>query len=183
MVCIDAANWNPSLNQSGIRIDWREFKILMEQMFTTVDLHYYDGLITDRWYRKNRPDCTKKQLVVAKKNQKNFFNKLKEFGYRVVSKPIAAVFDKQSQEYKYKCNFDVEVAVDVMDRLDQFDVLVLGSGDGDFVALVKHLKSKLKETYGIAAEGRFSSKLKEIVSYYDYLNNLLFWVQGLKQKK
>lgn len=170
------------MNQSGIRIDWWEFKVLMEQMFTTVELFYYDGLITDRWYKKNRSNCSKQQIAVAKKNQKSYYGKLKEFGYHVVTKPIAAQFDTQRQEYKYKCNFDVEIAVDVMDRLDKFDVLVLGSGDGDFVALVKRLKSKLKETYGIAAEGRFSSKLKETVSYYDYLNNLLFYVQSLRQK-
>jgi len=155
----------------------------MEQMFTSVDLHYYDGLITDRWYRKNRPHCTKEQIVAAKKNQKNFFDKLKKFGYRVVTKPIASVFEVENRDYKYKCNFDVEIAVDVMDKLADFDVLVLGSGDGDFVALVKRLKTKLKETYAIAVEGRLSSALKEAVTYYDYLNNLLFYVKDLRQKK
>ena len=44
-----------------------------------------------------------------------------------------------------KCNFDVEITVDAIRRMDEYDTLVLMSGDADFVALSRFLKAKEKK--------------------------------------
>lgn len=44
-----------------------------------------------------------------------------------------------------KCNFDVEISVDSIRRMDTYDTLVLFSGDADFVSLINYLKKKAKK--------------------------------------
>jgi uncharacterized LabA/DUF88 family protein len=44
-----------------------------------------------------------------------------------------------------KCNFDGEIAMDVLDKPDAFDTVLLFFEDGDFKALVWHFKKKGKE--------------------------------------
>jgi uncharacterized LabA/DUF88 family protein len=181
-VCVDAANYRKYLSENNIRLDWYEFKCLIESMYKRVQLVYYDGTITRSWYRHMYRKSTDEEFRSAKKNQESFFKKLPQFGYKIVTKPIEKIYQAETGDYKYKCNFDVEITMDVFENLSDFDVLVLCSGDGDFINLVKRLKRKyLKEVHAIAVEGRFNSKLKETVTSYDYLNNLLVYVQKLKQ--
>jgi uncharacterized LabA/DUF88 family protein len=184
LVCVDAANYRKYLSDNNIRIDWLEFRQLMESLYTEVMLFYYDGTITRSWFKHKHPDSTDAQLSKAKKKQKRFFQKLRELNYQVVQKPIAQIYRAETNDYDYKCNFDVEITMDVMENLEKFDVFVLCSGDGDFINLAKRLKRKYhKEIHVSAVEGRFNSHLKETVTSYDYLNNLLVWVQKLRQVK
>jgi len=183
-VCVDAANYRKYLSDNKIRIDWYEFKCLMESMYKEIQLIYYDGTITRSWFRHMYSESSDDDFESSKENQNKFFKKLQEFGYKVVTKPIAKIYRTETNDYNYKCNFDVEITMDVFENLDSFDVLVLCSGDGDFINLVKRLKRKyLREVHAIAVEGRFNSKLKKTVNSFDYLNNLLVYVQKLKQQK
>lgn len=42
--------------------------------------------------------------------------------------------------YVYKCNFDVEIAVDALRLLDKYDTFAIFTSDRDFISLIKHLK-------------------------------------------
>jgi len=46
---------------------------------------------------------------------------------------------------KRKADWDVGLTVDAMNQLHNFDTLVLGSADGDYVPLVNHVRSQGKE--------------------------------------
>jgi len=48
-----------------------------------------------------------------------------------------------------KCNFDVEIAVDAIDQVSNYEIFVLASGDGDFIRLVKYLRGLGKEVHVI----------------------------------
>ena len=56
-----------------------------------------------------------------------------------------------------KCNFDVEISVDVLKNLDNYDTLCLLSGDADFVYLNMHLHMKSKKVILINFELRNST--------------------------
>lgn len=47
--------------------------------------------------------------------------------------------------YIYKCNFDVEIAVDALRLVTCYDTFVLFSSDRDFVVLLNHLKKSGKK--------------------------------------
>jgi uncharacterized LabA/DUF88 family protein len=67
-----------------------------------------------------------------------------------------------------KCDFDVEIARDVLNMTDDYDTLLLFSGDGDYFALTEDLIKKGKKVILVFAEGH---KGKE----YDTISDSLFF--------
>ncbi len=66
--------------------------------------------------------------------QHNFMRALSHLGYRVVSKPI-----RRMPDGSIKGNMDLEFAIDAITLGRAVDVVVLVTGDGDFVRLVEAL--------------------------------------------
>lgn len=62
-----------------------------------------------------------------------------------------------------KADWDVGIAVDAIKMASKLDVVVLASGDGDFIPLVEHLKSLGCQVETIAFGRSTSGKLKETV--------------------
>lgn len=62
-----------------------------------------------------------------------------------------------------KCNFDVEIAVDAIRLLGQYDTLALFSSDADFVALARHLQKQGKKIVLIKG-GNITRNLREAVN-------------------
>jgi len=66
--------------------------------------------------------------------QHNFMRALSHLGYRVVSKPI-----RRMPDGSIKGNTDLEFAIDALTLGRVLDVVVLVTGDGDFIRLVEAL--------------------------------------------
>ncbi|MBM3253961.1 MAG: NYN domain-containing protein, partial [Candidatus Omnitrophica bacterium] len=98
-------------------------------------------------------------FIQYKEEREAFFKMLKKVGYIVKSKPVSSVYDSTSGDYKRKCNFDVEVSIIALDKLPEYKELVLCSGDGDFVKLLKYIKGKFKKTTVIAHRHRLNWEL------------------------
>jgi uncharacterized LabA/DUF88 family protein len=80
--------------------------------------------------------------------QKQFQNILRAIGFQVKLKPYILRADGSA-----KGDWDVGIALDVMDYASRADVVVLASGDGDFDLLVHKIREKysvLVEVYGVA---------------------------------
>ncbi len=65
-----------------------------------------------------------------------------------------------------KADWDVGIVIDAIRTSDSCDVVVLCSGDGDFIPLVEFLKNKGKRIEVIAFGRTTSSKLKESVDEF-----------------
>jgi uncharacterized LabA/DUF88 family protein/regulator of replication initiation timing len=65
-------------------------------------------------------------------DQSNFILLLEHCGYEVHSKYLRTRYDGSA-----KGDWDMEIAIDIISMIGQLDVVILVSGDGDFVALVK----------------------------------------------
>ena len=79
--------------------------------------------------------------------QRQFQNILRAIGFQVRLKPYIQRADGSS-----KGDWDVGIAVDMMELAAESDVMVLASGDGDFDVLVEKIKSKYAtpvEVYGV----------------------------------
>jgi uncharacterized LabA/DUF88 family protein len=70
-------------------------------------------------------------------NQRKFIDFLRANGYKVVSKDI-----HKYEGGRIKANLDIEIAVDILLLSENLDVVVLISGDGDFVRLLEAVQSK-----------------------------------------
>src|SRR5687768_2651020 len=70
-------------------------------------------------------------------NQRKFIDFLRSNGYKVICKDI-----HKYEGGRIKANLDIEIAVDIMLLSENLDVVVLVSGDGDFVRLVEAIQMK-----------------------------------------
>ncbi|RMF74716.1 MAG: NYN domain-containing protein [Acidobacteria bacterium] len=85
-------------------------------------------------------------VVEAKEiDQSAFIHLLQMKAYEVKRKPLRVRADRTA-----KGNWDLEMALDAMSSADNLDVVVLATGDGDFVPLVRQLKMRgvRVEVYG-----------------------------------
>lgn len=81
--------------------------------------------------------------------QKKFQDALKHIGFTVKLKPYI-----QRSDGSAKGDWDVGIAIDVMDIAREVDAVILLSGDGDFDLLLKKISSSYQvstEVYGVPA--------------------------------
>ncbi|WP_299205557.1 NYN domain-containing protein [uncultured Amphritea sp.] len=76
-------------------------------------------------------------------SQLKFQNALKHIGFSVKLKPYI-----QRSDGSAKGDWDVGIAIDVMDSAPEVDTIILLSGDGDFDLLLERIKRK----YGVKAQ-------------------------------
>jgi len=69
--------------------------------------------------------------------EKGFFDALRKIGIDIKTKELQTF-----PSGKQKGNMDMEIAIDAMSMAPKLDVVILGSGDGDFSVLANYLKSQ-----------------------------------------
>ena len=87
-----------------------------------------------------------------------FLTFLKYNGYRLVTKLVKKISISATTHLR-KANFDVEIAVDAVDWLKNYDTLVLFSGYSDFAYLLRYLKRRDKKILVISERGHVSNEL------------------------
>ncbi len=142
LVAIDAANLESSVKSLGWWIDY----IKLRDLFKDTDL------IEIRNY------CVHHNTD----NQNKFFTFLKKNNFTLITKPLKIIKleDIERGDIR-KANFDVEIAVDVMEMIDRFDTLVLFSGDSDFDYLLRKLRIKNKNVLVVSSRYHVSKELIE----------------------
>jgi uncharacterized LabA/DUF88 family protein len=76
-----------------------------------------------------------------KMRTENYHSMLREFGYKVIVKKVKWYRDEFENVFG-KANADLDMAVDTLSQSDRLDSVLLCTGDGDFVQVVKTLQSK-----------------------------------------
>ncbi len=59
-----------------------------------------------------------------------------------------------------KGNMDVEMAIDAVSTISQYDIAVLFTGDSDFLALVKYIRACGKKVYIFSSANNVSTELR-----------------------
>ena len=120
-IFIDEANIFYAQKELGWKIDWKKFADLLRQNFNLKILRYYLGM-----------PLSGEQKIRNLKIKKI----LESFGYAVISKPLKKIYlDGKKKKFRYKCNFDVEIALDVASFIKNLDMVIIVSNDSDFLAL------------------------------------------------
>ncbi|MDH4228001.1 MAG: NYN domain-containing protein [Deltaproteobacteria bacterium] len=71
----------------------------------------------------------------------NFHSALRDFGFKVIEKKVSWYIDESGTKYG-KANADLDMAVDALLQSENLDKVMLVTGDGDFVQVVKALQNK-----------------------------------------
>lgn len=83
--------------------------------------------------------------------------------------------------YIPKCNFDVEICVDAIRLLDQYDTFCIFSSDADFARLIEYLRKKNKKVILIKS-GFVQHNLKRAVDLVISAQDIKPYIAFIKQK-
>ncbi len=108
-------------------------------------------------------------------DEKNFFKALQEQGFRTESKQLQIFAGGHK-----KADWDVGISVDAIKMSKQLDVVILVTGDGDFLPLVEYLQYHGVLVEIIAFQKTTSSKLMEQADdFFDLSSNMKkFLIKG-----
>jgi uncharacterized LabA/DUF88 family protein len=94
--------------------------------------------------------------------REEFFKVLENMGYEIKAKDIQIFVDGSK-----KGDWDIGIAMDMIEMAPRLDTLVLISGDGDFIPLVEHLQRAMGCRVEVIAFGKSASgKLKEAANSF-----------------
>lgn len=100
-------------------------------------------------------------------SHRNFFWFLsKALKIKLITKPLKEYADHSADHPHRKANFDVELAVDAVFNLNNYDTLLLFSGDCDFEYLLKFLRGHNKTTIVFSRSGHIAKELIPACNYY-----------------
>lgn len=94
-------------------------------------------------------------------DESSFFDALEKIGFDVKAKPLQIFYGGNK-----KGDWDIGIAMDIVRMASKLDVVILLSGDGDFVDLVEYAKAAGCRTEAAAFGRSSSSKLKEEVDEF-----------------
>jgi len=116
-------------------------------------------------------------LLISRHLQRvRFYRKLEKFGYKLCLKPVK-LYHQEDGSTRRKANCDVDMAFDLMKRQDEFVRAIVLSGDGDFLPVLKHLRSTGKEVVVLGRSRRTAKEIKQFAGNnfrdFEYLRQRL----------
>ncbi len=182
---IDASNLFYGGEKSlGWKIDYRKLLQYMKDKYGVLKVFYFGGVETHDFaydylanttvpidqlekYLKRLIDASGKtfneaQLLLLDRHLQRirFYKKLEQFGYSLILKPVK-LYEQEDGTTRRKANCDVEMAFYVMKEQNNFDQILVLSGDGDFLPLLKHLREERKKVIVLARGLRTAREIRQ----------------------
>lgn len=127
----------------------------------TVPLKNVETRLVDFINKEGKKLDEAKFLLLSRHLQRiRFYLKLQKFGYKLFLKPVKTYFQDDGTTQR-KANCDVEMAFYLMKEKDSFDRVVVLSGDGDFLPLLRYLKEIGKEVIVLARGPRTAREIRQ----------------------
>ena len=153
-VYIDGANMFYAQKHLGWFINWKKLQKLLKNKFDVLEFRYYTGI-------KNNDPRMKKYIAY-----------LRHIDFKTITKPLKVIKDKEGSVF-YKSNCDIEIAVDVLLDVNNYDIAVILSGDSDFTYLVTILQKQFqKKVWIVSSKRTMSWEMKLSADTYIFLENL-----------
>jgi uncharacterized LabA/DUF88 family protein len=105
-------------------------------------------------------------------DQRGFRDALISLGYTVRTKFLKEYYDDSSGRYSQKANLDIEIVIDMFNTVEQYNHVILFSGDGDFERAVELLRSKNTHITVVSTEGMIARELRNVTDKYMDLNEI-----------
>lgn len=148
------------------------------QMDDTVPLKKLQNHLNDFLKRESKKLNEAELLLIGRHLQRvKFYFKLNEFGYSLFLKPVK-LYEQEDGTTKRKANCDVDMAFHLMKEKENFDRVIVLSGDGDFLPVLKYLKNQAeKEVILLGRGARTAKEIKQFAGSnfrdFEYLRELL----------
>ncbi|MCX6784095.1 MAG: NYN domain-containing protein [candidate division WWE3 bacterium] len=182
---IDASNLFYGGEKSlGWKIDYLKLLKYLKDKYNVSQIYYFGGVETYeykhdylRHYTVPLTDLEKdlvgfikkegkhldeaKLLLISKHLQRiRFYLKLQKFGYKLFLKPVKTYHSDDGSTQR-KANCDVEMAFYLMKEKDDYKRVLVLSGDGDFLPVLKYLREQKKEVIILARGPRTAREIRQ----------------------
>ncbi|OGK15360.1 hypothetical protein A2774_03455 [Candidatus Roizmanbacteria bacterium RIFCSPHIGHO2_01_FULL_39_12c] len=158
---IDNANWFYPQKELRWRISFTKLKQFLLRNYRLSLLKIYAGTPLDY---KNQRSFAKFVKVVQKE------------GYIIETKPLKKIWiNKNKKIFEYKCNFDVEIALDVARNIKDLDLVIIGSGDSDFVPVRQFTKEYKKNFIVLCFEKGVAWEIRK--GYHIFLEQIRNFIE------
>jgi uncharacterized LabA/DUF88 family protein len=168
---IDSQNLNLGVQKIGWKMDWRKFRLWLEEKYGVTHAFMFIGYMLEN---------------------ESLYELMHEHGYLIVLKPTLEIkapaevlTDEQIAEkiknpptplpegevekpkMIVKGNIDADLVLYAMKELPNYDKALIVSGDGDFLSLIEYLALEKKLLKVLAPNRRYSTLLKEFDEYIE----------------
>lgn len=152
-IFIDASNLWEAQKAKGKMLDYSKIVQCIREKFTgsSIKVFYYTAY----------PAAGTRDYDTAGKHR--FYTYLKKgLGFVVRKKELKriSIVDEHGESFQEKGNMDVEMTIDVMHHLKNYDSAVFFTGDSDFLALVTYLRNGGKKVYIFSSKNNVSQELR-----------------------
>lgn len=147
--------------RTAVYIDWANVYGWTKSLKRTVDpkklfkyLHGYKDIKEIKFYYGTDQNPKSKQFIKSVKN----------VGFKLITKPVKHILIAQvngKEIYKRKCDFDMEISLDIHSDLDKYESFIFFTGDGDFEPLYRMLSGIHKQVIVIYAHGHLGREVWE----------------------
>jgi len=203
-VFIDASNlFYGGVKSLGWKIDYQKLLNYLKEKYKISKAFYYAGIeiynfpysvldeepidlgkllefLKEKLKRESN-QLNEAQIILLERNiqRAKFYLKLKEFEYILRLKPTK-IYKETDGTTKKKANCDVDMTFDIMKMIDEFDEVIILSGDGDFAILLKYLMGKQKKITVLARSERTAKEIRQLVGgdfrdFYKIRNKIEFF--------
>lgn len=157
---IDGQNLHLGTQDSGWNIDYKKLRVYLKDKYNIVEAHYFLGFVSEK--------------------EQDLYTNLQKAGFILDFREHSSAL-----KGKKKGNVDCDIVFSVMKKLaekEDFDKVVIISGDGDYIKLVDYLIKKNKFEKILFPNGKFASSLykKYGSEHYDYLEKNKHKISYLK---
>jgi len=178
---IDASNLFYGGEKSlGWSIDYQKLSDYLKKKYNVSKVYYFGGIdlygykydylenesipldeveqYIKKFLKNNKLARKEKALVSKYLSRIKFYKKLKSFGYILFLKPVKIYKSRGSVQKKANC--DVEMAFHLMKEIRKYRKVLILSGDGDFLPVLKYLREKKKEVIILARGPRTAREIR-----------------------
>ena len=164
---IDSQNLNLGVQKAGWKMDWRKFRVYLEQKYGVTHAYMFIGYMQEH---------------------ESLYEQMHEAGYIVVLKPtvdVHAIAEQQKAEAEQKGehapetpkqatkgNVDADLVLHAMKEYPKYSKAIIVSGDGDFFGLIEYLSQRGKLLHIMTPNWRYSSLLKPFENYIVRIDQL-----------
>jgi|SRR3989344_2182837 len=158
----------------GVEIHRFPFNYLIHE---TVPIKELDAYLA-QLIREEGESMTDARLTLIDRHHRRvrFYLKLEKFGYSLVLKPVKTYEDVEGNPQR-KANCDVDMTFRLMRDKDKFERVIILSGDGDFLPVLKYLRDNKKEVLVLARGPRTAREIKQFAGStfldFEYLRERL----------
>lgn len=154
---IDGQNLHLGTLEDNWKVDLNKFKIYLKDKYKVSNAYYFLGYLNDE--------------------QSDLYKSLQEAGFIVLFKE-----HNSNQLGKKKGNVDTDIVFEIMKSIiekENFNKIILVSGDGDYKKLVDYLIKKEMFEKILFPNKNFASSLYKTLGseYYDFMKNIKSYIE------